>query len=174
MSRKRQKTLNIASIRSVFNEETGELHRELKEFNSTTINTDAEPSFVKLYFEDIQRLNDLPKSTSAVMYELLQLMNYENIITLSPYVRQSIANKLNTTTTYINKSICKFIDSGLFHRLGTNTYFVNPNIFGKGKWADIKSMRLTITYDEKGRIVKCDRQNHSEEFLNIKIAGLPK
>lgn len=136
---------------------TGEILANVSNF--TTIQSEAEPDFVKLYLSDVVKLNDLPKSYGGILHELLKCMTYENQIILNGYKREQIAKTLNTTQSYIYKTIAKLIELGLFLRLGNNTYLVNPNVFGKGKWSEVRKIRMTITYDKNGRMCFVEREN---------------
>jgi hypothetical protein len=35
-------------------------------------------------------------------------------------------------------------------------YIANPSLFGKGKWNDIKEIRMSISYSEDGRMIKSE------------------
>lgn len=137
--------------------------RDLKEFR-----VDGEPDYVKLYLGDVSRIFGLTTGVSTLMYILLRYMTYENIVALTPYIRKSIADELKTTVDVINHALSKLITEGIFTKLGTGTYMANPDIFGKGKWADIKNLRLSITYDQNGRTFKASRND--PEQLEIELA----
>ena len=139
---------------SVVNIETGEL---LESRNYTQRLVEVEPNFIKVYLDDIAKLADLPKGCSNVMYHLLRYMTYDNVIGLTPFIRNTIAKSLNTNTHTLNQQITELVNQGILARIGRGTYFVNPDLFGKGKWQDIRNLRLTITYDRNGRTFSTDR-----------------
>ena len=152
-----KRTKGIQVQTSAIDLTTGEILANVSNF--TTIKTEKEPDFVKLYLSDIVRLNELPKSYNGILHELLKCMTYENKIFLNRYMREQVAKKLNTTQGYVYKSIGKLINLGLFLRLGSNTYLVNPDVFGKGTWSDVRKIRMTITYDKSGKMCLVEREN---------------
>lgn len=141
--------------------------KDTKEYN-----VEREPDFVKLYLKDIERVLNLPAGVSSTMYELLRCMNYDNLIALTPYIRRSIAEKICTSVDVFNHNLAKLSNEGVITKIDTGTYLANPDLFGKGKWTDIRNMRLEITYDENGRAFKCNRNVPKQlEFQGFSIEG---
>lgn len=119
---------------------------------------ETEPDFIKLYLNDIVLLNNLPKASSGILYQILSGMNYENIIVLNKFIRERIANKLNLKLNTVDHAIVNFIEQGLITKIGAGTYFANPKLFARGKWKDIKQLRLSITYNADGRSFELDKE----------------
>lgn len=145
--------------------------KDIKEFH-----VDSEPDYIKLYLRDVGRIFGLSAGCSSVMYELLSRMDYDNLIAVTPMIRKVIAHKANTSVDVINHTISKLVSEGVFTKIGSGTYMANPDLFAKGKWVDIKNMRLSITYDENGRTFKATRNNAEqlEMFEETKpVSGLP-
>ena len=165
-----EKTLKKRTVKEVItstvDNETGELleTRDVKEFR-----VDGEPEYVKLYLSDVSRLFGLSAGCSSVMYELLSRMDYDNLIAVTPMIRKVIAMKAGTSVDVINHTIAKLVAEGVFTKIGSGTYMANPDLFGKGKWVDIKNMRLCITYDQNGRTFKASR--NIEQQLEIEGEG---
>ena len=118
---------------------------------------DAEPPFVKLYFDDIARLYECTQSQSNILMEFVKLMAYDNTIAVTQYHKELIAEKLVTTDGYIRNTISELVKKGIFIRLGQNVYRADPNLFGRGKWHDIKELRLNIKYDKHGKKIEGTR-----------------
>jgi len=161
----------------ILDKNTGEIleHKEVKQFS-----IDGEPDYVKLYLQDIGRVFGLSSGNSSVMYALLKRMDYDNLIALTPIIRQKIAYDCNTTVDVINHAISKLVSEGIFTRLGSGTFMANPDIFARGKWVDIKNMRLSITYDSEGRTFKAERNTPQQKEIPFEgaepvksISGLP-
>ncbi|WP_063657596.1 hypothetical protein [Candidatus Arsenophonus triatominarum] len=57
------------SEKSIVDTETGEIKR-LESIN--TVRLPEEPPYVKLYLDDLVRINDLPKSTSKILYQFVR------------------------------------------------------------------------------------------------------
>ena len=118
---------------------------------------DAEPPFVKLYFDDVARLYECTQSQSNILMEFVKLMAYDNTIAVTQYHKELIAERLGTTDGYIRNTISELVKKGIFIRLGQNVYRADPNLFGRGKWHDIKELRLTIKYDKHGKKIEGTR-----------------
>jgi len=130
----------------------------------------SEPPFIKLYLQDISRLNGLSNGESNVLYEFVKLIDYENRIQLSKYIKEDIANnKLNCSIKLIEKTLYQCINKGIFMKLGSNTFLANPNIFGKGEWKNILKVVMTISYDKTGKmqIINKTYENLENDFNNM-------
>ncbi len=123
---------------------------------------DREPSYVKLYIDDISHLNNLSKSTNSVLYELLKYMNYENRIIIVKSIKIRIAEKLEIELQSVNNNISQLVKKHIIIREATSEYMFNPNLFGKGSWKENrelrKSLQLNISYNS----------NTNERNLKIK------
>lgn len=133
---------------------------ELIEFNSTkTFSIPNEPAYIKLYIQDVIKLKCLPKGNSAVLYELIKQVDYENEINLNPRIKKRICRNLNMTGASLNNVLSKLIKVGIILRIERGSFLLNPHLFAKGSWTDIKRLRdkyisLTITYKNGERTMK--------------------
>lgn len=139
--------------------ETGEI---LESTRIVTFTPEAEPEFIKFYLKDIERLNELPRGTSNILYLILRYMNYENQIVISKYQREEIARKLNLKQNTIDHTITALIKGGIISKIANCTYIANPDLFGKGKWSQVKKLRLAIEYNPDGRTFKFDREDYEK------------
>jgi hypothetical protein len=118
-------------------------HGEFKEQRkSETIQLPTEPPYIKLYIENIVLLKHLPRVSSNVLLELIRFVDYDGEINLNPNVRK----KINLNLGFKNKkslsnSITKLVKKDIIFRIGTGSYILNPNLFAKGYWSDIRRMR---------------------------------
>lgn len=133
-------------------DENGELKSSLK---STIVSVGAEPDYVKLYLQDILYLKNLQSNQSALLYELLTYLNYNNEIMLNSVAKQRIADKLGTTRQVIDNNLGKYVKANILERIGRGTFRANPYLFGKGSWKDISELRsknihLAINYTAEG------------------------
>jgi len=166
--------------------ETGEISSQTKELSSYV---SSEPPFVKMYLDDLILLNNLPKLSSDLLYELIKLINYENKIVLNGALKKDIAKKINVEPKSLNNTLTKFGKKDILIRLDTGIYMVNPELFARGSWTDIRKIRgkylqLKITYDENHRVIstvmkdryqktKQRKQNEDEEKFNNKFGERP-
>lgn len=129
---------------------TGEVIKEVKNEISYV---DREPDYVKLYVSDILRLTDVPKSGNDIMFAMLKRMTYNNDIALYAPVKREIANELGIKEVTVSKAIELFTNKSILVRKDRGLYIINPYFFGRGKWEEIKKIRLQILYSKEGRMI---------------------
>jgi len=141
---------------------TGEI---TKNINTAVGFAEAEPDFVKLYLKDILYLKDLPKGLNAVLYNLIRQMNYDNEIVINSGIKRKIAIATGLAFNTINGAISDFVKGKILIRIDVGIYKINPYLFGKGRWEDIKKIRSTIEYTLEGRTIHTEiiRNNGTEE-----------
>lgn len=121
----------------------------------------SEPSYIKLYLQDILYLSDMPKGYEKILFELLKHTCYADEkegmrINLSSGIKKQIAKKLDIKNVRsINNALSDLVKGKVLYRIDTGLYQLNPYLFGKGNWNDISKLRTEIDYDEiKGRTFK--------------------
>jgi hypothetical protein len=145
-------------VNSMINKETGELIEETK---CLTYKPESEPPYIKLYFQDIIVLNDLPAKSSTLLYEFARLLDYDGRVCLNSYFKKIISDKLGyKNDKIISNYITLFLKHNILKRIARSVYCLNPYIFGKGSWGHISKLRsenieLQIRYTSDGkRIIK--------------------
>mgnify|MGYP001180218860 CR=1 FL=1 len=141
--KKVSKTSQTISI----NHETGEI---IESAETKTYVVDREPAYIKVYLDDIIRLNDLPKGMARILMEMVKTMGYNNVFVAYMPVKKHICEKLGIKIDYLNKCINTFHKKGLLIRKDRGVYIADPNLFAKGKWEEIKDLRLVIDYKKDG------------------------
>ena len=129
----------------------------------------TEPSYIKLYLQDISYLNNLPNGTDKILYEFLKYLNYENEIVLTKLIKERIAIKLNLSLGHINNKIQSLAKIEVLIRVGQGVYSINTFIIAKGKWPEIMkhrhNLKLNLFYsEENGREIK---ENSMEKSNNV-------
>ncbi|MDY0194309.1 MAG: replication/maintenance protein RepL [Aliarcobacter butzleri] len=136
---------NIVTI----NQETGEI-TERK--NTKQYKAEVEPSYIKLYIEDIAYFYKLDIS-SDLMYALLKYVNYQQEIVINKAIKERIADEIGKSLSYINNNITKLVKNEVMIRVNMGVYQLNTYLFGKGNWKDImkhrKSLELSLFYSYK-------------------------
>ena len=127
--------------------ETGEI---LQKTNVEKSIVEGEPNFVKLYIDDILKLKDVPKASNDVLNILVANMSYGNVVVMIKPIKDMIAEQTGLKLNTINKAIQNLHGAGILIRKSKSVYLVDPTLFGKGKWEDIKKLRLTIDYNPDG------------------------
>lgn len=141
------------SEKSIVDKETGEVtHLE----STNILRIQDEPPYVKLYLDDLVKINDLPKNTSKILYQFVRKMNYDGQIVLNSAVKRMIASAINVKEQSISNSITSLIQKDIMHRVDTGMYVLNPNLFAKGSWGDVRKLRnkyleFKITYTPEGK-----------------------
>ena len=151
MARKEDRNTYV-SQRTTIDHITGEV---LKQEHEYIHKQSAEPDFIKLYLNTLLAFKDLPRTLNPVLVEFLSLMTYADseedhggqIIALTSYLKHRIAKKLDIKINTVEKSLTSFVKTGIFKRIGTGTYQVNPNLFGRGEWKSIKAIRATFDFN---------------------------
>lgn len=123
----------------------------------------SEPPYIKLYTTDLSNLFKLPVGTTSVLMCFVTIADYQGVIALNKYLKDSIAERMNAkpakngkpSNSVVNKAITELLNKGIISRIGSSTYQLNPNYFARGKWRDIyqqrKSFKMTITYRDDGK-----------------------
>ena len=156
MDRKLTKT----EVKETVNIQTGEVILESTKSQSFLI--DKEPSYVKLYLEDISRLKDIPPGMNKVLFELMKSIGYNGIIMAYKPVKEIMCANMGISISYLNKCINEFHKKGILIRYARGVYIADPNLFAKGSWSNIQNLRLVIEYNIDG--TKSLKSNVGEEM----------
>ena len=130
----------------------------------------AEPSYIKLYLQDILYLSDMPTKHSAILYELLKRSPYAGDKDgMQVIVNASLKRRIKETLGFknmssVNNAITDFVKGKILYRVDVGMYNFNPFLFGKGDWQDISRLRLEVNYDDiKGKTFKTVCEYQQEE-----------
>jgi hypothetical protein len=133
--------------KTIIDSETGEIitTQDIKSFA-----VEKEPNYVKMYIEDIGKLKNIPQSANEVLNVLVRNMSYGNMVVMIKPIKELIKEETGLKMNTINKSIQNLYKAGILIRRSRSVYIVDPTLFAKGKWEDIKKLRLVIDYNEDG------------------------
>lgn len=133
----------------------------LEERSSKTRGVEKEPDFIKLYLEDITQMLGIAPAFQKVFISLAKHMGYTNMVVLIKAVKEQIALELGLSLNTVDAAIKALKNNGLLLKYKDakgeekkSCWIVNPNIAAKGKWEDIKCLRLQIDYTLQGKSVK--------------------
>lgn len=142
-----KKITHVQVVERVTSDEDGvqvsSLHQNVSSF-------EKEPPYVKVYLEDIGRLNGLDPSEQKLVNELVFNMGYNNIVPSYKPVKEAIAHKIGVSLSTVNRGIQSLYKKGVLIRQARGFYLLDPSIFGRGSWKDIKKIRMTIDYNADG------------------------
>lgn len=125
-------------VRSTKNHLTGEIEEDE---SLKRIKVPIEPNYVRLYFNGLMMLTEITKNEMKTLCAILNCTNFQNTIELTATKRKNIINKLGTTEGNFNKNLSNLVKSQLIKRIGIGEYLLNPFVFGKGQWKDIRKLR---------------------------------
>ena len=138
-------TKNLSSIQK---ETTIDKNGEIQEKTTTRhFKAEAEPGYIKLYLNNISYLHNLEKSLPPIIFELLNLVNYEQRIVINSFIKKEIAKKIGCSENHINNCITKLVKREIIIRIGRGVYEINTYIFAKGSWKDILKNRTKLKLD---------------------------
>lgn len=117
-----------------------------------TISWGSEPSFIKLYLQDLLYLSDVPSGLERILYALLKRMSYagdENgmEIIVNASLKRRICEELGIKNIgSVSNAITNLVKGEILIRKDVGIYQFNPYLFGRGDWQDICRLRVEIDY----------------------------
>lgn len=120
------------------------------------INWGDEPAFIKVYFQDILYLSDIPVSNNKILYALLKRASYAGRdkgmqLFINAALKRQIAQELGyKNISSISNAISELAKGQILLHKDTGLYELNPYLFGKGQWPDISRLRLKVSYSDIG------------------------
>ncbi len=148
----------VERVETVVDGQTGELlseQRNVIAFNSMP----PEPAYVKLYVEDLGRVLDLQSGHRDILLHVAANVAYDGLVSMTALRKNRIAAALNCSIRSIDNAITEFVKREILIRVGRAEYELNPHLFVKGSWKEIRERRLKftakITYSsEQGRVIE--------------------
>ena len=123
----------------------GEIVEQLNTYTTKLSVSETEPRYVKLYLDDIAKLEGITGSQNSVLLGILKLTQF-------------------STNEVILNTISNFVKREILFKIATGVYKLNPYLFGSGTWQQIKGLRMTIEYTEQGKTM------HVEEITENEVA----
>ncbi len=147
------------------NEITGEVIETEKE---QIINFQKTDDFIMTFTKDLGYLKNLSKGEIVLFFGLLQIVNNNNEIILNAGIKKRMSENFDIKIESINVLLSQLVKKQMI--LKTNemgVYLLNVFLFGKGKWTDIKKMRMLIEWDfkEKKKTVMIEKEYLNEEEI---------
>ena len=148
----------VERVETIVDGLTGELlseQRNVIAFNPMP----PEPAYVKLYIEDLGKLLDLQSGHRDILLHVAANVAYDGLVSMTTLRKNRIAAVLNCSIRSIDNAITEFVKREILTRVGRAEYELNPHLFAKGSWKDIRERRLKftakITYSsEQGRTIE--------------------
>lgn len=136
--------------------DTGEY---IEQVRRETLPVGKEPNYYKVYIQDLANLQGLNPTETEVLQVLSANMTFDNLIVLIKPIKQKLVELIGKEFETIKKAIEGLTKKKILIRADRSVYRVNPKYAAKGKWEDIKALRLVIEYSENGREIKLENVN---------------
>lgn len=149
----------------IIDNDTGQvLEQERKE----SLAVGKEPNYYKVYINDLANLQGLNPTEKMVLEILSANMTFDNLIVLIKPIKEKLVKMTGKSFDGIKKAIQELTKKKILLKEERACYRVNPKYIAKGKWEDIKALRLIIEYSEKGREISIEKVTpyHIEYKLN--------
>jgi hypothetical protein len=122
------------TVTNNFSEETGELKGSHKETKSYSIFVEDSESFAYVFSSIIGALKNLNGNDVLLLtYCSLNAEFNTNRITINKPICDEIHEKLGVPYQSVKNSLGKMTKIGIFQRLGSGSYLINPHYYWRGK-----------------------------------------
>lgn len=138
----------------IIDSETGEI---INQARKEVLSVGKEPSYYKVYINDLANLQGLNPTEKKVLEILSANMSFDNIIVVIKPIKEKLAIAINGSFESVKKAIIGLTKKGILLKEERACYRVNPKYIAKGKWEDIKALRLVIEYSTKGREITIEK-----------------
>ena len=150
--------------------EVGEIIETEKE---QIINFQKTDDFVMTFTKDLGYLKNLSKGEIVLFFGLLQIVNNNNEIILNAGIKKRMSENFDIKIESINVLLSQLVKKNMILKTDEmGVYLLNVFLFGKGKWTDIKKMRMMIEWDfkEKKKTVMIEKEYlNDDEILEKQI-----
>ena len=150
--------------------EVGEIIETEKE---QIINFQKTDDFVMTFTKDLGYLKNLSKGEIVLFFGLLQIVNNNNEIILNAGIKKRMSENFDIKLESINVLLSQLVKKNMILKTDEmGVYLLNVFLFGKGKWTDIKKMRMMIEWDfkEKKKTVMIEKEYlNDDEILEKQI-----
>jgi predicted transcriptional regulator len=125
-----------------------------------------EPAYIKLYIDDLGKVLGLQDGHRKILILVAASVDYEGIVSIAIGRKARIAATLDCSVKTVDNAVGEFTKQGILKRIGRGEYELNPNLFAKGAWRDIRERRqsfvMTVHYTHEGRKVKTRAMTKAE------------
>lgn len=154
-------------VDTIIDSETGEI---LQQDRKESLAVGKEPNYYKVYINDLANLQGLNPTEKMVLEILSANMTFDNLIVLIKPIKEKLVKLTGKSYDGIKRAIQELTKKKVLLKEERACYRVNPKYIAKGKWEDIKALRLVIEYSERGREISIEKVTpyHIEYKVNDK------
>ena len=154
----------------IIDSETGEV---IQQDRKESLAVGKEPNYYKVYINDLANLQGL-NPTEKMVFEILSAnMTFDNLIVLIKPIKEKLVKITGKEFETIKKAIQGLAKKKVLLKEERACYRVNPKYIAKGKWQDIKALRLVVEYSERGRQINVENITPHSITYTIKDNKLP-
>ena len=149
--------LDMANTLQITEKHIDTLSGEIISDKTKTVDTRRipdEPSYIKFYIDDLSLLNRLTAGETRILLYIAANASYQGEVLLPLAIKKRIAHHAEISVQAVSNGITKFCRKTLLKRIDTGLYELNPELFARGRWRDIRERRhafyTKITYTPDG------------------------
>lgn len=120
----------------------------------TKIPVEKEDDYYKTYIGTVTCALGLSAGEKDVFKSICANMSFNNRVVLFRPTKKIIAQQTGLNLLTVSNLISSLTRRGLLIREERSMYVVNPNYVSRGKWEDIKALRLEIDFAANGRHIE--------------------
>ena len=133
--------------------------------------------FVMAFTKDLGYMRELTRGEMLTMFGLLQIVNRNNEIILNMEIKKRIAEEYGLKVSSFDVFLSGLKKKNVIVQNGRGCYLLQPNLFGKGNWTDIKKLRMAIEWDFENKTKRMALEADyltEEEKIEKEIEALQK
>lgn len=170
------RTVHYEVERQQSNTETGEV---LGSENKTVVSRQPQtPDFTMVFTQDLGYLKNISGGASKLLFGLIKIVDRNNEATLNSSRKKMIADETGLKLNSIDTLLTQLTKKEVIERIDRGIYRLNPFIFGKGSWKNIRSLRMMVEYDftsgKKRMLTEIDSDSDGDEFGEIPYSENPQ
>lgn len=120
----------------------------------TRIPVEKEDDYYKTYISTVSYALGLSAGEKDVFKSICANMSFKNRVVLFRPTKKIIAEQTGLNLQTVSNLISSLTRRGLLIREERSMYVVNPNYVSRGKWEEIKALRLEIDFASNGRHIE--------------------
>jgi hypothetical protein len=103
--------------------------------------------FMKVFSRDIAVLNDVSSGAYKLLFGLFRYVDRDNSIIVNIDRKEKLHDLIGIKPTSQAMYLTELVKKKILNRKRAGVYVLNPHIFGRLDWNNIKQLRIEIVYD---------------------------
>ncbi len=106
---------------------------------------ESELEHIKLYIEELGQIIGLQDSYRSILLHIAASIPDDGIISMTSHRKNRIASAIGCAKRSIDNAICALINHRVLIRVARGEYELNPQLFAKGRWTELRRKKLRFT-----------------------------